>query len=114
MMESPKRLYTKAGVPSTLHEVCISLLEAGFLARQSEYLRKKLQIVLDLKWKTSKGKMLIPVQQSTRMLCIADELGVLGEDEVSIRFAKPFIDRTSGRNIYFLQGNVLIARVAND
>lgn len=61
--------------------------------------------------KTSE-KMHISIAKSTTMMCIADDLGVLEENEVSIRFGKPFRDEETGRNRYYIQGDVLVARVA--
>jgi hypothetical protein len=58
--------------------------------------------------------MHIVVAKSTTMICIADDTGTLEEDEVSIRFGKPFMDEETGRFLNFIQGDVLVARVSHD
>jgi hypothetical protein len=45
------------------------------------------------------------------MTCIADDLGILEENEVSIRFGKPLLDEETGRIVPYIVGEVLVARV---
>jgi hypothetical protein len=104
-------VYTESGVPTMPHEVVITLLEAGFLPKSSRFLREKLKMVLTTACAKLKDKMHINVAKSTTMICIADDLGILAEDEVSIRFGKPFVDEETGRYVHSITGDVLVARV---
>ena len=103
--------YNAAGVPTMLEEASISLLEAGFLPKTSRILRDKLKMVVTKACDKTSEKMHISIAKSTTMICVADDLGILEENEVSIRFGKPFRDEETGRNRYYIQGDVLVARV---
>jgi hypothetical protein len=105
--------YSEAGVPTMTHEVCVSLLEAGFLPKCSRFLRVKLKHVLIKACEkiSDHNKMHISLAKSTMMTCIADDLGILEENEVSIRFGKPFRDEETGRSVPYIDGEVLVARV---
>lgn len=108
----PRRMtYTRAGVPSMVHEVCVALLEAGFMPKQSKFLREKVKNVMVRACEKLEEKMHIGVAKSTTMMCIADDFGILEENEVSIRFGKPFRDTETGRNRCYITGDVLVARV---
>jgi len=104
--------YWSDKTPSMPHEQCISLLEAGFLPKTNKYLRKKFKVVLKKACEKMSGKMHISVPKSTSLICIADDLGVLEEDEVSIRFSKPFMDQETGRYTSAVVGDVLVARAS--
>jgi hypothetical protein len=106
--------YDGAGKPTMLHEVCVSMLEAGFIPKENRFLWEK------IKWVLMKAcdnicddgsKLHISVAKSTTMICIVDELGVLEEDQVSIRFGRPFLDEETGKSIQYIDGEVLVARV---
>jgi RNA dependent RNA polymerase len=103
--------YSSAGVPTMKEEVCVEMLEAGFLPKTNRFLRDKLKFVLMKACEKISEKMHISITKSTSMICIADDLGVLEENEVSIRFGKPFRDKETGRNRYYIEGDVLVARV---
>ena len=105
--------YNEAGVPTMTHEVCVSLLEAGFIPKCSRFLREKLKHVLIKACEkiSEHNKMHISLANSTKMTCIADDLGILEENEVSIRFGKPLIDEETGRSVPYIDGEVLVARV---
>jgi hypothetical protein len=107
--------YNEAGVPTMTHEVCVSLLEAGFFPKSSRILRDKLKHVLIKACEKigEQNKMHLSLDKSTAMTCIADDLGVLEENQVSIRFGKPFLDEETGRVIPYIDGDVLVARVIN-
>jgi hypothetical protein len=100
--------------PTMPHEVCASLLEAGFLPKTNRYLRKTFKIVLKKVCEKMSGKMHISIPKSTSLICIADDLGILEENEVSVRFNKPFMDEQTGRYSSVLVGDVLVARVCDD
>jgi RNA dependent RNA polymerase len=104
--------YDKAGVPSSLYEVCVCLLEAGFLPKTNRFLREKMKQVLINACDKLSNKMHISVPKSATLICIADDLGILEEDEVSIRFSKPFKDEETGRRKFYITGDVLVARVS--
>jgi hypothetical protein len=104
--------YTPDGVPTMIHEACITMLEAGFLPKTNRYLRDKLKQVLINACDKISDKMRISITKSTTMMCIADDLGVLEENEVSIRFGEPLRDEETGRNRYYITGDVLVARVS--
>jgi RNA dependent RNA polymerase len=111
--QEPKCItYTPDGVPTMPHEVCVTLLESGFRPKSSRYLQEKLKHVLNRACDKVSGKMHISLAKSTSLICIADHLGVLEEDEVSIRFGKPFKDEETGRYSNFIEGEVLVARVS--
>jgi hypothetical protein len=105
--------YNEAGVPTMAHEVCVSLLEAGFLPKSSRILREKLKHVLSKACEklSEHNKMHIYLGKSTAMTCIADDLGILEENQVSIRFGKPLLDEDTGRSVPYIDGDVLVARV---
>lgn len=103
--------YTPDGVPTMIHEACVTMLEAGFLPKTNKKLRDDLKQVLKSACNKICDKMHISLAKSTSMMCIADDLGVLEENEVSIRFGKPFRDEETGRNRYYITGDVLVARV---
>jgi len=103
--------YWSDKTPTMPHEVCISLLEAGFLPKTNQYLRNKFKVVLKKACEKMSGKMHISVPKSTSLICIADDLGILEEDQVSIRFNKPFMDEQTGRYSSAVVGDVLVARV---
>jgi RNA dependent RNA polymerase len=103
--------YDQAGVPTMIQEVCVTLLEAGFLPKTSRFLREKMKQVLINACEKISNKLHISIPKSTTMICVADDLGILEEDEVSIRFGKPFRDEETGRNRYYITGDVLVARV---
>ena len=103
--------YSPASAPTMLEEASILLLEAGFLPKTSRILRDKLKTVVMRACDKISEKMHISIAKSTTMICIADDLGILEENEVSIRFGKPFRDEETGRNRYYIQGDVLVARV---
>lgn len=109
--------YDEAGKPTMPHEVCVAMLEAGFLPKENKFLREKLKYVLIKACNSicdDVSKLHISVAKSTTMMCIADELGILEEDQVSIRFGKPekpFLDPQTGRPIRCIAGDVLVARV---
>jgi hypothetical protein len=43
-MQEPRSItYTESGVPTMVHEVVVTLLEAGFLPKTSKFLRDKLR-----------------------------------------------------------------------
>jgi len=110
-MQEPRSItYTESGVPTMVHEAVVTLLEAGFLPKTSKFLRDKLKNVLNKTCDKIGDKMHIVVAKSTTMICIADDTGTLEEDEVSIRFGKPFMDEETGRFLNFIQGDVLVAR----
>ena len=104
--------YNAAGVPTLKEEVCVEMLEAGFLPKTNRHLREKLKVVLTKACEKISEKMHISIAKSTSMICIADDMGVLEENEVSIRFGKPFRDEETGRNRYYIEGDVLVARVS--
>lgn len=104
--------YNAAGVPTMKEEVCVEMLEAGFLPKTNRHLREKLKIVLMKACEKLSEKLHISIAKSTSMMCIADDLGVLEENEVSIRFSKPFRDEETGRNRYYIEGDVLVTRVS--
>ena len=103
--------YDQAGVPTMIYEVCVSLLEAGFLPKTSRFLREKMKQVLINACEKLSTKTHISVPKSATLICIADDLGILEENEVSIRFGKPFRDEETGRNKFYITGDVLVARV---
>ena len=81
------------------------------MPKQSKFLREKVKNVMVRSCEKLEEKMHIRVAKSTTMMCIADDFGILEEDEVSIRFGKPFRDEETGRNRYYITGDVLVARV---
>lgn len=106
--------YDEAGKPTMLHEVCVSMLEAGFIPKENRFLWEKLKYVLINACDNicdDESKLHISVAKSTTMICIADELDVLEENQVSIRFGKPFLDEETGKSISYIDGEVLVARV---
>ena len=110
--QEPKCItYGADKAPTMPHEACVSLLEAGFLPKTNDYLRQKLKFVLTRACEKLSGKMHIRVPKSTSLICIADDLGLLEEDEVSIRFNRPFLDEDTGRYTNVIVGDVLVARV---
>jgi hypothetical protein len=110
--QEPRSITCNAtGIPTMKEEVCVSMLEAGFLPKTNRYLGQKLKVVLMKACENLSEKMHISISKSTSMMCIADHLGVLEENEVSIRFGKPLRDEETGRNRYYIEGDVLVARV---
>ena len=103
--------YNGVGIPTMLHEVCVSLLEAGFLPKTNHFLREKVHWILRTECKKLTDKMHISVAKSANLVCIADDTGILEENQVSIRFNKPFLDEGTGRTSYCITGDVLVARV---
>lgn len=103
--------YTESSVPTMTHEVVVTLLEAGFLPKTSKFLRDKLRSVLKKACEKVKDKMHVTIAKSVTMMCIADDLGILKENEVSVRFGKPFLDEETGRYVNFIDGDVLVGRV---
>ena len=113
VMQEPHRIiYGRDGAPATLHESCVSLLEAGFLPKTNKFLRRKLINMLEFACQTIADKMHICIPKSTYMMCIADHLGILEENEVSIRFGRPFRDEETGMLSTYVSGDVLLARVS--
>jgi RNA dependent RNA polymerase len=104
--------YTPDGVPAMVHEVCVTMLEAGFSPKSNKRLRDSLKQVLKGACNRICDKMHISLAKSTSMMCIADDLGILEENEVSIRFGKPFRDEETGRYRYYIAGDVLVARAS--
>ena len=104
--------YDRAGVPTMIYEACVSLLESGFLPKTSRFLREKMKQVLINACEKLSTKMHISVAKSATLICIADDLGVLEPNEVSIRFGKPYKDDDTGRNMFYVTGDVLVARVS--
>jgi len=103
--------YNEAGVPTMLHEAVVSLLESGFLPRTNYFLREKVRWALKNATEKLSDKMHILVSKSATMMCIADDTGVLEENQVSIRFSQPFQDADTGMSCYCITGDVLVARV---
>ena len=103
--------YDSQGVPTMMEENCVKLLEAGFLPTSSQYLHEKLKYVISKECEKVCDKLHISIAKSSTMICIADELGILDEDEVSIQFGKPFLDEETGRYSSYIEGDVLVARV---
>jgi hypothetical protein len=106
--------YDEAGKPTMPHEVCVAMLEAGFLPKENKFLREKLKYVLIKACDNicdDESKLHISIAKSTTMMCIADDLGVLEENQVSIRFGKPFLDEETGKIVPYIDGEVLVARV---
>jgi hypothetical protein len=99
------------GVPTMKEENCVKLLEAGFLPTSNRYLREKLKMVISTACAKISEKLHISIAKSSTLMCIADDLGVLEQDEVSIRFGKPFLDEETGRYSSLITGDVLVARV---
>jgi len=103
--------YDSQGVPTMKEENCVKLLEAGFLPTSNRYLREKLKSVISKACEKVSDKMHISIAKSSTMICIADDLGILEEDQVSIQFGKPFLDEETGRYSSYIEGDVLVARV---
>jgi len=103
--------YDETGTPTMIHEACLILLESGFLPKTNQILRRKLRDVLSKSCEKLSEKLHVSIARSTSMMCIADDLGILEEDEVSIRFSKPFLDEETGMRKYYLEEDVLVARV---
>ena len=104
--------YTSAGDPVGIHEYCLCLLESGFLPRTNLILYDKLEKVLQSITKPKDSKLHIPFDKGATLMCIPDELGVLGPNEVSIRFGKSFTAPDTGRPVFVITGDVLVARVS--
>lgn len=102
---------TRAGVPTSIHECSLWLLESGFLPRTSVPLYEKLEKVLELVTKPNGTKLHIPVDKAATMMCIPDESGILEPNEVSIRFGNLFTEPDTGRPVPVITGDVLVARV---
>ena len=94
-----------------IHEACVTLLESGFLPKTNNILRRKLRDVLLKACDKLSEKLHVTIVRSTSMICIADDLGILEENEVSIRFSHPFFDEEKGIRKYYLDEDVLVARV---
>ena len=105
--------YDESGTPTMLHEACVTLLESGFLPKTNSTLRNKLKDVLTKACDKLGEKLHVSIAESTCMMCIADDLGILEENEVSIRFSKPFFDEETGMKKYYLDEDVLVARVSS-
>ena len=105
--------YDHQGVPTMKEENCVKLLEAGFLPTSNRYLHEKLKLVIQKACDKVSEKLHIEISKSCTLICVADHLGVLEEDEVSIRFGEPFLDEETGRHSFYIQGDVLIARVVS-
>jgi len=103
--------YDQRGAPTMLHEACVTLLESGFLPKSNVTLRNKLKDVLAKACDKLGEKLHVSLARSTSMMCIADDLGILEENQVSIRFSKPFFDGETGIRKYYLDEDVLVARV---
>ena len=105
--------YDESGTPTMVHEACVTLLESGFLPKTNITLRNKLKDVLTKACDKLGEKLHVSIARSTSMMCIADDLGILEENEVSIRFSKPFFDKETGMRNYYLDEDVLVARVSS-
>jgi hypothetical protein len=106
--------YDEAGKPTMPHEVCVSMLEAGFIPKENMFLWNTLKHVLIKACDNicdDERKLHISVGKSTTLVCIADELDVLEENQVSIRFGNPFLDEETGKSVSYIDGEVLVARV---
>jgi RNA dependent RNA polymerase len=103
--------YDNQGIPTMKEENCVKLLEAGFLPTSNRYLHDKLKLVIQKACDKVSEKLHIEIAKSSTLICIADDLGVLEEGEVSIRFGEPFLDEETGRYSFYIQGDVLVARV---
>lgn len=85
-----------------------------FIPKENRFLWEKVKYVLIKACDNicdDESKLHISVAKSITMICIADELDVLEENQVSIRFGKPFLDEETGKSVSFLDGEVLVARV---
>lgn len=114
VLEAGSITFDEAGKPTMPHEVSVAMLEAGFLPTANKFLREKIKYVLAKACDNicdDESKLHISVAKSTTLMCIADELGILEEDQVSIRFGKPFPDEETGKIVPYISGDVLLARV---
>lgn len=112
--QEPKCItYDETDTPTMIHEACVTLLESGFLPKTNKILRRKLRDVLMKACDKLSEKLHVTIVRSTSMMCIADDLGILEENEVSIRFSHPFFDEEKGVRKYYLEEDVLVARVCS-
>ncbi|KAG6878945.1 hypothetical protein C0992_006382 [Termitomyces sp. T32_za158] len=99
-----------SGVPLTLSEYVMELLQAGFHPKDSTILKEKIGYLVDTTIKSIVDKFSIPLPDSLNAFIVPDPLGVLEEGEVYYRSSNPII-RPETQDIYsVLTGNVLLGR----
>ncbi|KAL9069775.1 MAG: hypothetical protein Q9157_006054 [Trypethelium eluteriae] len=99
------------GLPFSLREKVIFLLEGGFEPLQNRCLAKATyRLVHTFSWKFIQGSS-IPLGLSTNAIGIADPKDVLAPGEIHLAFSQDFHDEKSGQTLSFLnKKDVLVAR----
>ncbi|KAF7973846.1 hypothetical protein HWV62_14138 [Athelia sp. TMB] len=99
-----------SGLPSSLEETCMYLLDPGFTPTNSAVLRDKLSAVASKSIETYTSKFRIDVPMSCSALLIPDPYGVLEENEIQVKSSSREFVTPDGMKTDIILGDVLLAR----
>ncbi|KIK69189.1 hypothetical protein GYMLUDRAFT_188733 [Collybiopsis luxurians FD-317 M1] len=101
-----------SGVPFSLHETALELVQAGFHPSQDSMLWDALQWILKTTVAGAIEKCSIPLPEgsATSAFVIPDPIGALDENEIFFRFSTPVKDPATQTLFHVVTGEVLIGR----
>ncbi|KAI0372068.1 hypothetical protein BV20DRAFT_1065820 [Pilatotrama ljubarskyi] len=99
-----------SGLPSSLEETCLTLLESGFIPKTCPVLRAKLREVAKRVVTTFETRCKFSVPMSCSAFIVPDPYGVLGPNEIHVKCSRrAFIDQ-EGRATDLVIGDALVTR----
>ncbi|KAF8899369.1 RNA dependent RNA polymerase-domain-containing protein [Infundibulicybe gibba] len=108
IVQSGRKPYS--GIPVTLHETALELVQAGFHPASSPFLRGKIGYIIEQAIKSVTEKCRIPLPESFSAFIVPDPLGILEEGQVYYRSSQPFKDPKTERLFDTITGNILLGR----
>ncbi|KAI0360558.1 hypothetical protein OH77DRAFT_1493021 [Trametes cingulata] len=99
-----------SGLPSSLEETCMTLLESGFIPKTCPVLRAKLREVAKKVVTTFETRCKFSVQMSCSAFIVPDPYGVLGPNEIHVKCSRRSFMDQEGRLTDIVIGDALVTR----
>ncbi|KAG9299012.1 hypothetical protein G9A89_020325 [Geosiphon pyriformis] len=99
-----------SGYPNNRYELCIQMLQAGFIPSQCPYLAKELTSIVQIVLRTLTSKYRIQVPLSRVLTCIADPTKTLRPGEIFIQLDERAGLDNHGNRFGVIEGDVLVTR----
>jgi hypothetical protein len=104
-------LVWQPGMPRSLSEKLVLLLESGFSPASFKYSAEQTHRFLSYCLRDIKRNLRLPIGKATNLIGIADPSGVLQPGEIHVHFSSNFIDEMTGESYSSLNSiDVLISR----
>ncbi|KAI0777795.1 RNA dependent RNA polymerase-domain-containing protein [Trametes elegans] len=99
-----------SGLPSSLEETCLTLLDSGFTPSTCPVLKAKLKEVAKRVVTTFQTRYKFQVPMSCSAFIVPDPFGVLGPNEVHVKCSRRALLDPEGRQTDIVLGDVLVTR----